>query len=74
MEGQKTKLEKIVEALEERDMTAREIAERIGSNKAYTYMLLYRLEALGKIKRKEWTGVWIWTLVKEVKEGEKQND
>jgi DNA-binding IclR family transcriptional regulator len=71
MEGQKTKLEKIVEALEERDMTATEIAERIGSNKAYTYMLLYRLEALRKIKRKEWTGAWIWTLVKE---GEKQND
>jgi DNA-binding IclR family transcriptional regulator len=68
MEGQKTKLEKIVEALKERDMTAREIAERIGSNKAYTYTLLYRLEALGKVKRKEWKGVWFWSTVNEEKE------
>jgi DNA-binding IclR family transcriptional regulator len=67
MENQKTKLERIIEALKERDMTAKEIAEKIGSNKAYTYTLLYRLEALEKIKRKEWNGSWTWSIVDEQK-------
>jgi predicted transcriptional regulator len=61
-ETKKTKIDKILNLLKNEDLTASEIASRINSHVSYVYQLLYRLEVLGKIERKNWLGAFSWGL------------
>lgn len=58
------KAKKILKILEGRELTTAQIAKRIKACRSYAYLLLYRLEAMGKVERKRWEGAWIWGLKK----------
>jgi len=56
-----SKIERILSLLKQNELTVPQIAKSIGSSTSYVYMLMYRLEAQGKVER-YWEGGWVWKL------------